>query len=215
MKYCLWYQVCRMFERARIELAGFNRVDRSVDTAQKPLRIGCEVKKGFDDSEIRAEFSELPLGIFSSTRNFSHWIFKTFLLFFFSLLFSPSFFLFSFLSRSTAAPLDYRIDDRKRRISRAYELLHSIPLINHSLRLYYHDHAKSMETRYALFISITGNFFSLFNIDTIFFYSFSSFFFPLFFFLLSSIYTYYFGRYIWVTVIFILIIDVALFRFAC
>lgn len=24
-----WYQVCRMFERARIELAAFNRVDRS------------------------------------------------------------------------------------------------------------------------------------------------------------------------------------------
>lgn len=135
---------------------------------------------------------------------------------FFSFLFSSLllFFLFSFLSRSTAAPLDYRIDDRKRRISRAYELLHSIPLINHSLRLYYHDHAKSMETRYALFISITGNFFSLFNINTIFFYSFSSFFFPSLF-LLSSIYTYYFGRYIWVTVIFILIIDVALFRFAC
>lgn len=100
---------------------------------------------------------------------------------FFSFLFSSLllFFLFSFLSRSTAAPLDYRIDDRKRRISRAYELLHSIPLINHSLRLYYHDHAKSMETRYALFISITGNFFSLFNINTIFFYSFSSFFFSL------------------------------------
>lgn len=135
---------------------------------------------------------------------------------FFSFLFSSLllFFLFSFLSRSTAAPLDYRIDDRKRRISRAYELLHSIPLINHSLRLYYHDHAKSMETRYALFISITGNFFSLFNINTIFFYSFSSFFFPSLF-LLSFIYTYYFGRYIWVTVIFILIIDVALFRFAC
>lgn len=135
---------------------------------------------------------------------------------FFSFLFSSLllFFLFSFLSRSTAAPLDYRIDDRKRRISRAYELLHSIPLINHSLRLYYHDHAKSMETRYALFISITSNFFSLFNINTIFFYSFSSFFFPSLF-LLSSIYTYYFGRYIWVTVIFILIIDVALFRFAC
>lgn len=135
---------------------------------------------------------------------------------FFSFLFSSLllFFLFSFLSRSTAAPLDYRIDDRKRRISRAYELLHSIPLINHSLRLYYHDHAKSMETRYALFISITGNFFSLFNINTIFFYSFSSFFFPSLS-LLSSIYTYYFGRYIWVTVIFILIIDVALFRFAC
>lgn len=105
---------------------------------------------------------------------------------FFSFLFSSLllFFLFSFLSRSTAAPLDYRIDDRKRRISRAYELLHSIPLINHSLRLYYHDHAKSMETRYALFISITSNFFSLFNINTIFFYSFSSFFFPLFFFFL-------------------------------
>lgn len=135
---------------------------------------------------------------------------------FFSFLFSSLllFFLFSFLSRSTAAPLDYWIDDRKRRISRAYELLHSIPLINHSLRLYYHDHAKSMETRYALFISITSNFFSLFNINTIFFYSFSSFFFPSLF-LLSSIYTYYFGRYIWVTVIFILIIDVALFRFAC
>lgn len=135
---------------------------------------------------------------------------------FFSFLFSSLllFFLFSFLSRSTAASLDYRIDDRKRRISRAYELLHSIPLINHSLRLYYHDHAKSMETRYALFISITSNFFSLFNINTIFFYSFSSFFFPSLF-LLSSIYTYYFGRYIWVTVIFILIIDVALFRFAC
>lgn len=135
---------------------------------------------------------------------------------FFSFLFSSLllFFLFSFLSRSTAAPLDYRIDDRKRRISRAYELLHSIPLINHSLRLYYHDHAKSMETRYALFISITSNFFSLFNINTIFFYSFSSFFFPSLS-LLSSIYTYYFGRYIWVTVIFILIIDVALFRFAC
>lgn len=69
-------------------------------------------------------------------------------------------------------------------LARAYELLHSIPLINHSLRLYYHDHAKSMETRYALFISITGNFFSLFNINTIFFYSFSSFFSPLFFFFL-------------------------------
>lgn len=135
---------------------------------------------------------------------------------FFSFLFSSLllFFLFSFLSHSTAAPLDYRIDDRKRRISRAYELLHSIPLINHSLRLYYHDHVKSMETRYALFISITSNFFSLFNINTIFFYSFSSFFFPSLF-LLSFIYTYYFGRYIWVTVIFILIIDVALFRFAC
>lgn len=86
---------CRMFERARIELAGFNRVDRSVDTAQKPLRIGCEVKKGFDDSEIRAEFSELSLGIFSSTRNFSHWIFKTFLPFFlFSSLLSFFFSLF-------------------------------------------------------------------------------------------------------------------------
>lgn len=96
MKYCLWYQVCRMFERARIELAGFNRVDRSADTAQKPLRIGCEVKKGFDDSEIRPEFSELPLGIFSSTRNFSHWIFKTFLLFFSSLLFSLLFFSLPF-----------------------------------------------------------------------------------------------------------------------
>lgn len=44
-----------MFERARIELAAFNRVDRSVDTAQKPLRIGCEVKKSFDDSEIRIQ----------------------------------------------------------------------------------------------------------------------------------------------------------------
>lgn len=109
MKYCLWYQVCRMFERARIELAAFNRVDRSVDTAQKPLRIGCEVKKGFDDSEIRAEFSELPLGIFSSTRNFSHWIFKTFLLFFFSLLFSSSFFFF-FPSSPVRQPLRWIIE---------------------------------------------------------------------------------------------------------
>lgn len=122
-----------MFERARIELAGFNRVDRSADTAQKPLRIGCEVKKGFDDSEIRPEFSELPLGIFSSTRNFSHWIFKTFLLFFSSLLFSLLFFFFP--SSPVRQPLRWIIESMigREELAAPTSFLRSIPLINHSL----------------------------------------------------------------------------------
>lgn len=201
-----------MFERARIELAGFNRVDRSADTAQKPLRIGCEVKKGFDDSEIRPEFSELPLGIFSSTRNFSHWIFKTFLLFFSSLLFSS----FFFPSSPVRQPLRWIIESMigREELAAPTSFLRSIPLINHSLLGYITMIMPNQ--RYALFISITANFFSLFNINTIFFYSFSSFFFLFFFSFFFVLYTtYYFGRYIWVTVIFILIIDVALFRFAC
>lgn len=40
-----WYQVCRMFERASWQLL-IESIDRSLDTAQKPLGIGCGVEKG-------------------------------------------------------------------------------------------------------------------------------------------------------------------------